>query len=74
MFGVNANVGNWIGRIPDDGKPVKIYPLPHSYVVRDLVPDLTHFYAQLKSIRPTLLRDTPSPDVRASFLPPRNPY
>ncbi|KAL2112510.1 hypothetical protein VUR80DRAFT_7363 [Thermomyces stellatus] len=49
-------------RIPDDGKPVKIYPLPHSYVVRDLVPDLTHFYAQLKSIRPTLLRDTPSPD------------
>ncbi|CAI4216187.1 unnamed protein product [Parascedosporium putredinis] len=49
-------------RIPDDGKDVKIYPLPHTYVVRDLVPDLTHFYAQLKSIRPTLLRTTPSPD------------
>lgn len=54
---------NLLGRIPDDGKPVKVYPLPHSYVVRDLVPDLTHFYAQLKSIRPTLIRDTPAPDV-----------
>lgn len=51
------------GRIPDDGKDVKIYPLPHTYVIRDLVPDLTHFYAQLKSIKPTLLRTTPSPDV-----------
>ncbi|SPN96720.1 probable succinate dehydrogenase (ubiquinone) iron-sulfur protein precursor [Cephalotrichum gorgonifer] len=49
-------------RIPDDDKPVKIYPLPHTYVVRDLVPDLTHFYAQLKSVKPTLIRDTPSPD------------
>ncbi len=26
--------------------PVRIYPLPHMPVVKDLVPDLTHFYAQ----------------------------
>ena len=26
--------------------PVKIYPLPHMQVVKDLVPDLTNFYAQ----------------------------
>merc|ERR1712093_606801 len=25
---------------------VKIYPLPHMSVVKDLIPDLTHFYAQ----------------------------
>jgi succinate dehydrogenase / fumarate reductase iron-sulfur subunit len=25
---------------------VKIYPLPHMPVVKDLIPDLTHFYAQ----------------------------
>ncbi|HSF93412.1 MAG TPA: 2Fe-2S iron-sulfur cluster-binding protein, partial [Thermohalobaculum sp.] len=25
---------------------VKIYPLPHMEVVKDLIPDLTHFYAQ----------------------------
>ena len=29
---------------------VRIYPLPHLEVVKDLVPDLTHFYAQHRSI------------------------
>jgi len=33
---------------------IKIYPLPHMPVVRDLVPDLTHFYEQHKTIRPWL--------------------
>lgn len=31
---------------------VHIYPLPHMSVVKDLVPDLNHFYAQLESIKP----------------------
>jgi succinate dehydrogenase (ubiquinone) iron-sulfur subunit len=58
-----ANQG--IGRIPTDtGKESRIYPLPHTYVVKDLVPDLTQFYKQYKSIKPYLQRDTPSPDVR----------
>ncbi|NGY04434.1 succinate dehydrogenase iron-sulfur subunit [Solimonas terrae] len=39
----------------------KIYPLPHMPVVKDLVPDLTHFYAQLASIEPWLKTDTPAP-------------
>lgn len=52
------------GRIPSDNTAeMKIYPLPHTYVVRDLVPDLTLFYQQYKSIKPYLQRDTPSPDV-----------
>lgn len=38
---------------------VKIYPLPHMEVVKDLVPDLTHFYAQLESVKPWLQVDTP---------------
>lgn len=42
---------------------MKIYPLPHTYVVKDLVPDLTQFYKQYKSIKPYLQRDTPAPDV-----------
>lgn len=33
---------------------VVIYPLPHMPVVRDLVPDLSHFYEQHKTIRPWL--------------------
>ena len=41
--------------------PIKIYPLPHLNVVKDLVPDLTHFYAQHKSIEPWLHTSSPTP-------------
>jgi len=41
---------------------VKIYPLPHMSVVKDLVPDLTHFYAQYASIKPWLQSVTPPPE------------
>ncbi len=41
--------------------PVKIYPLPHMQVIKDLVPDMTNFYAQHRSIEPWLQTDTPSP-------------
>jgi len=40
---------------------VKIYPLPHMPVQKDLVPDLTHFYAQYASIKPWLQAQTPAP-------------
>ena len=38
---------------------VKIYPLPHLPVVKDLVPDLTHFFAQYASIKPWLQKQSP---------------
>jgi succinate dehydrogenase / fumarate reductase iron-sulfur subunit len=40
---------------------VRIYPLPHMPVVKDLVPDLTTFYAQYASIKPFLQTETPAP-------------
>ncbi len=40
---------------------VKIYPLPHMPVIKDLVPDLTHFYAQYASIRPWIRTQSPAP-------------
>ena len=40
---------------------VAINPLPHMPVVKDLVPDLSHAYAQLRSIEPWLKADTPPP-------------
>ncbi len=43
---------------------VKIYPLPHLPVVKDLVPDLTDFYAQYASIKPWLQARTPPPPDR----------
>jgi len=41
---------------------VKIYPLPHLSVIKDLVPDLTHFYAQHASIMPWLETTTARPE------------
>jgi len=41
---------------------VKIYPLPHMPVVKDLVPDLTEFYAQQASIRPWLQTASVTPE------------
>ena len=41
---------------------VAIYPLPHMPVIKDLVPDLTRFYAQHASIEPWLKTTTPSPE------------
>jgi len=43
---------------------VKIYPLPHMAVVKDLVPDLTHFYAQHASVKPWMQTQSPPPPDR----------
>jgi len=39
-----------------NNKATKIYPLPHMYVVKDLVPDMNNFYQQYRSIQPWLQR------------------
>jgi succinate dehydrogenase / fumarate reductase iron-sulfur subunit len=41
---------------------VKIYPLPHMTVIKDLVPDLTTIWAQYQSIEPWLKTETPAPE------------
>ena len=49
----------------DDVKgDVRIYPLPHLPVVKDLVSDLTHIWAQYHSIKPWLEAETPPPPDR----------
>lgn len=48
--------------ISDVSGAVNIYPLPHQPVVKDLVPDLTNFYAQYSSIKPYLQTKTPAPE------------
>ncbi|MBP0618246.1 succinate dehydrogenase iron-sulfur subunit [Jiella mangrovi] len=40
---------------------IAIYPLPHMPVIKDLIPDLTVPYAQLRSIEPWLKTETPEP-------------
>jgi succinate dehydrogenase / fumarate reductase iron-sulfur subunit len=48
----------------DLGREVRIYPLPHMPVIKDLVPDLTTFYAQYASVKPWLQTRTPPPPDR----------
>lgn len=58
-------------RIPTETtKESRIYPLPHTYVVKDLVPDMTQFYKQYRSIKPYLQRTTPPPDVWLNLTQP----
>lgn len=46
-----------IKRIDSSLKKIKVYPLPHMFVVKDLVPDMSNFYAQHKSVQPWLQTD-----------------
>ncbi|MCF6188920.1 MAG: succinate dehydrogenase iron-sulfur subunit [Cocleimonas sp.] len=50
--------------IDDIDGDVTVYPLPHQPVVKDLVSDLTNFYAQYASVEPWMKSDTPAPPDR----------
>ncbi|MBO0749472.1 MAG: succinate dehydrogenase iron-sulfur subunit [Porphyrobacter sp.] len=49
---------------------IRVTPLPHMEVVKDLVPDFTHFYAQYASIRPWLQTVTPPPSGKERLQSP----
>ncbi len=52
---MNIDGGNTLACLkPIEGSSTSIYPLPHMYVVKDLVPDMQNFYDQYKSIKPWL--------------------
>ncbi len=50
--------------IGDFDGDLKIYPLPHMPVVKDLVPDLTNFYAQHASVEPWMKTSSATPPDR----------
>jgi succinate dehydrogenase / fumarate reductase iron-sulfur subunit len=56
--------------IEDIKGEVRITPLPHMDVVKDLVPDLTHAYAQLASIEPWLKTKTAEPSGKERLQSP----
>jgi succinate dehydrogenase / fumarate reductase iron-sulfur subunit len=49
--------------VSDCKDTIKIYPLPHMPVIKDLVSDLTHFYDQYKSVKPWLQAEEPSSSI-----------
>jgi succinate dehydrogenase / fumarate reductase iron-sulfur subunit len=53
-----------ISACADVRNDIRIYPLPHMPVIKDLVPDLSNFYAQYASVKPWLqTRTAPPPDT-----------
>lgn len=48
--------------ISDVSGSVSVYPLPAMPIVKDLIPDLTNFYAQHASIKPYLKTESPTPE------------
>jgi succinate dehydrogenase / fumarate reductase iron-sulfur subunit len=58
--------------IEDVKGDVAIRPLPHMSVIKDLVPDFTHFYAQYASIKPWLQTVTPNPNMAERLQSPED--
>lgn len=47
---------------------IQVQPLPHTYVLKDLVPDLSNFYNHYKSIEPWLKRKSAKAPGEREFL------
>jgi succinate dehydrogenase / fumarate reductase iron-sulfur subunit len=56
--------------IEDLSGDIRITPLPHMEVIKDLVPDFTHFYAQYASIRPWLQTVSTTPSGKERLQSP----
>src|SRR3954453_20953544 len=56
--------------IEDIKGEIRITPLPHMDVIKDLVPDFTHFYAQYSSIKPWLQTVTTEPSGKERLQTP----
>ena len=51
---MNINGKNSLACLTPIQEKNTIYPLPHMPIIKDLIPDMTHFYKQYKDIKPWL--------------------
>ena len=58
--------------IEDVKGEIRITPLPHMDVIKDLVPDFTHFFAQYAAIEPWLKTKTPTPSGKERLQSPED--
>lgn len=58
--------------ISDCKDVIKIYPLPHMPIIKDLVSDLTHFYDQYKSVKPWLQAEEPANNQKERLQSPED--
>src|SRR5690606_18614303 len=69
---MNMDGTNWLActrHISDLGDPGRIYPLASRTIIKDLVPDVTHLYAQYHMIEPWLKTKTTEPNVERRQSP-----
>jgi len=62
---MNIDGTNWLACtrfISETENPIAIYPLPSLRIIKDLVPDLKHLWAQYKEVQPWLHSKTPEPE------------
>ncbi len=59
-------------QISDLEEPVRIEPLPHQDVVKDLVVDMEHFYDQMESVEPYFDPDEEPPDEMEEYRQSRD--
>lgn len=62
---MNIDGTNWLACtrfIGETDVPATIYPLANMRIIKDLVPDLTHVFAQYEMIEPWLQEMTPAPE------------
>jgi len=62
---MNIDGTNWLACtrfIADTDKPTTVYPLANMEVIKDLVPDLSHVFAQYSLIEPWMQTRTPRPE------------
>ena len=52
-----------ITKLADVKQPVVIKPLPGLPIIRDLIVDMTHFFAQYHSVKPYLVNEEPPPET-----------
>ena len=55
--------------LKDLKQPIAIRPLPGQPVIRDLIVDLSQFYAQYRAVKPWLINNDPEPEIERLQAP-----
>jgi len=55
--------------LQDLKQPIEIRPLPGQPVIRDLIVDLSQFYAQYRAVKPWLINNDPEPEIERLQAP-----
>ncbi len=55
--------------LKDLKQPIELRPLPGQSVIRDLIVDLSQFYAQYRAVKPWIINNDPEPEIERLQAP-----